>query len=359
MSLHSTTDTLKNFFKWVGIVIGGIILLFVLFNTVKIIVNAIFPPKLPPPTVSFGKLPDVSFPPPTSSTSYTYIINTVSGSLPSSGDRATVYKILQPEITLLNLQNTKDLVSKTEFGAIPPVAISEIVYQWTNPTLPRKVLTYNILSQNFDIVSQYLSFPDIYGGSFTSDTIAVDTSKSFLQSFNAYPDDIDETKTKTTLLSLQNGKFVAASSLSTTQLIHVDFFQKDINKLSIYYPHPPATLINTVVTNAVTANAQPGQNSAGLQVVETHYIHNQIDPNTNATYPIKSVQEAFVDLQRSRNTYIAQYYGTAQNIPIRDVGLGYYGADTQTQYLMPIYVFQGDNGFLAYVSAIKDAWIQK
>ena len=37
----------------------------------------------------------------------------------------------------------------------------------------------------------------------------------------------------------------------------------------------------------------------------------------------------------------------------------YYFSDAYTQYLTPVYVFTGDNGFVAYVPAVSPLWVQK
>ena len=49
----------------------------------------------------------------------------------------------------------------------------------------------------------------------------------------------------------------------------------------------------------------------------------------------------------------------AAEVKIRRVFLGYYDADVSTGYAMPIYIFLGDQGFTAYVSAVSEQWIKK
>jgi hypothetical protein len=40
------------------------------------------------------------------------------------------------------------------------------------------------------------------------------------------------------------------------------------------------------------------------------------------------------------------------SVVITSIELGYYESHTEQNYLLPIYVFIGNNGFMAYVSAI-------
>ncbi|MCL5432856.1 MAG: hypothetical protein M1524_01950, partial [Patescibacteria group bacterium] len=75
-----------------------------------------------------------------------------------------------------------------------------------------------------------------------------------------------------------------------------------------------------------------------------------------ATYPIKTADESFSDLQRG-DAYIVSYDGTDPNIKIKNVYLGYYLGDTEQDYLMPIVVFEGNDNFVAFISAIKNEWL--
>ena len=43
---------------------------------------------------------------------------------------------------------------------------------------------------------------------------------------------------------------------------------------------------------------------------------------------------------------------------IRKVSLAYFEPVTPAQFLQPVYVFEGDRGFAAYVPAIVDKYVQ-
>lgn len=348
MSLHTTADTTKKVFVWICFGIGGILLISITISIVK----SVLPKKEIPPTVSFGKLPPLNFPDATATPSASYVLDTLSGTFPTFPDQEPVYSITQPQPGLLDLQNAKALIPALEYPN-DPQALSDVLYQWTSPNPPYKVITYNILTHDFTLTSSYSTDPDVIAAQNLGDTAsAINTGKNFLQGFNAYPTDIDETKTKTTLYSI-NGTTKAlqpAISLSTTQVIQVDYFQKDINKLPIYYPVPNHSLINILV----------GSGNSNATVITANVSIKAIT-STNGTYPLKTPEEAFEALQlASPSAYIASASNPpAEPIHIRQVSLGYYLGQKPQQYVTPIYVFQGDNGFYAYVSAITDAWIKK
>ena len=60
---------------------------------------------------------------------------------------------------------------------------------------------------------------------------------------------------------------------------------------------------------------------------------------------------------KSQKAYIASYYGGSSNVSIKNIFLGYYIGATKQNYLMPIVIFEGERGFFAYVSAVRDEWI--
>lgn len=348
MSLHTAADTTKKIFVWICFGIGGILLISITISIIK----SVLPKKETPPTVSFGKLPPIDFPDVTATPSASYVLDTLSGTFPAFPDQEPVYSITQPQPGLLDLQNAKALVPSLDYPN-EPQALSDVLYQWTSPNPPFKVLTYNILTHDFTLTSSYATDPDVIAATNLGDTnSAINAGKSFLQGFTAYPNDIDETKTQTTLYSI-NGTTKAlqpAISLSTAQVIQVDYFQRDINKLPIFYPVPNHSLINVLV----------GSGTSNDTVVTANVSIKSITSDSG-TYPLKTADQAFQELQTaSPSAYIA----AASNPPvdtvhIRQVSLGYYLGQKPQLYVMPIYVFQGDNGFYAYVSAVTDAWIKK
>lgn len=348
MSLHSAADTTKKVFVWICIAIGGLIFISITIS----IIGALLPKKEVPPNVAFGKLPQIAFPQTGKTATVEYVKDTLSEDFPKFSNQESVYTIIQPQPQLLALADAKALIPTGDFPN-EPQALSEIVYQWTSPNPPYKILTYNILTHDFTVTSSYATDPDVIAAASLGDTTgAINTGIGFLGGFGAYPKDIDPTKTQTSIYSI-NGTTNAlqpAISLSTAQVIQVDYFQKDINKIPMYYPQPNHSTINVLI----------GSFQGGTTVLTANASIKQINSD-NGTYPIKTADEAFNELQSaSPSAYIAaESNPPTQSVNIRQVSLGYFIGQTAQQYLMPIYVFQGDNGFYAYVSAITDAWIKK
>lgn len=343
-SLKQVTTVTRHLLVIGTLSIVGIIVLLSLINFVK----SLHPTPPPPPTVSFGKLPTISFPQrQIDPTKFTYSLETLSGDLPSFSDRVSVYDIEQPQPNLVALSTISNILSKAGFTGTPQ-QISQSVYKWTNTDTLPKTISADIVTDNFSLTSDFLTNQDVLQSNNIPDQNgAISLATTFLQNLSLFPGDIDTSKTKATLLSISNGQLVPATSLSSTQVIRVDFFQSDVNRLPIFYPN--ATYSTMYLFTA-------GGTSQG-QVVAGHFVHQQLGTN-QATYPIITAQQAFDELKKG-NAYISSYDGTASTITIRNVVLGYYLGNTQQQYLMPIIIFEGDNGFYAYVPALTHAWIQK
>lgn len=345
-TLHKTTAFTKKILKWSAIATASIIVLFVILRVGTQIKEYFFPTPLLPPTVKFGKLPSLKFPDNTISRTFTYRLNTLSGQLPTLPTQINVNKIVKPQPSLLALEKAKEQVAKIDFNS-SPVRIQDALYQWSNQDTLSKKLLLDIASLNFSLSSDFVFDQDVLSAkNLPNENEAIEKAKNFFQNID-FPQDIDTEKTKATLLSIEGQELVPATSFSKTQIIRVDFFQKDIDSLSIYYPNPQNSIMYVLIAADVS---QP-------QVVEAKFFHHNIN-EISATYPIKTAEEAFLEL-KNKKAYIASYFGSEANITIKNISLGYYLEDKEQNYLLPIIVFEGNNGFFAYVEALRDAWIEK
>ena len=347
-TLQIVTDLSRKILAIGAMLLIGGILLYTAINVGIAVKERLYPTPPPPPTVSFGKLPPITFPQQTNLPTFTYTINTISGALPDLGDRAYIHKIVTVQPNLLALQNVEQSLQALNYNN-QPVTISDTDYAWTNTDPLPKTLTVNIQTLNFKLTSNYTADPTVLAAANLPDQpTAVTTATDFLKALNALPTDLNDNKTKVTLFAITNGVLIPASSLSQSQILRIDFFQNDVEKIPIYYSQPSSSPMYMLLASSDTADPQ---------IVGAHFFHQPVD-NSRATYPIITAKQAVAALQ-SGNAYIASYTPGVTNVTIRNISLGYYMSDTPQQYLMPIVVLQGDNNFFAYVSAVTDAWIAK
>lgn len=384
MTLHDTTESMKKATIGGGIGIAAIILLVILFRGAILVKNIIFPPKVEPPNHAYDILPAIQFPENAVAQNLTYSLNTLTGTFPVFPDRLNVFPITQPQPNLLNLDKAKEKAKEIDFinqagHVLPERALGNSVYQWTENSGIKRIFTINTITFNFDLTSDYLTSITVLTGQHISDQKnAIDTASDFLRDMLLYPDDIASEKTDNPnptapyftypqLFSIVNGQLSPTTSLSKTQIIRVDFYQKDIEydlntgrtddehvlqrthmQLPVLYPRPPYSTMSFWI----------GSGDSQARVVQSKFIHQQIEtPEEEATYALKTAEEAFEELKNGQ-AYIAAYNGADTQILIEDVYLAYYLGEEQQQYLMPIYVFEGQDGFFAYASAIADEWVQ-
>jgi len=386
MSLHDTAEFGKKAALVLGIGFGVIIFITISIKIGGFISAILNPPKIAPANQAYGKLPTIPFPRSTANGQFAYTINTLNGALPQDfPDRLIVYPMVINQPNLLNLNNTKNKVAAIGFVDDTGSPLHEIPlggpnYEWAEQTGFQRKIVYDIVSQNFTMTSNYLSSLTALSAQFLGDqSNAVSTVQSFLGTLNSVPSDIDITLTQnpdpstdytTTpqLYSINNGQLTPTTSLSNAQAIRVDLYQQEIDytltagqgqdlthfqdfdmKLPILYPHPPYSTMDFIVTS--------GQGES--DVTSAVYNHQTINlqPDTQATYPVKTAQQAFDDLKNGKG-YIAAYNGSGNQIQITKVYLAYYLGTIQQNYLMPVVVFEGQDGFFAYVPAITDSATQ-
>lgn len=387
MTLHNTAELMKKGGIASAIGIGVIIMLVIFFRIGVVVKNILYPPKIDPANQAYGKIPPLEFPESTVKGDFTYTIETLTGQLPDDfPDRLIVYPIINNEPNLSNLQTVKDKVTTMGFvDELTGEPIAEIprggpLYEWSEKGGFERKIIFDIVSFNFELSSQYITFNTVLKATFIKgEAQAITTAQNFLSGVNLLPKDIDADKTKNPdpeikytrkpqLYSINGGELVPASSLANTQVIRVDFYQKDIEyiltagqqnsdltrfqdfemKLPIMYPQPPYSTMNFLIASG----------DGDAEVVSAVYNHQNInlepaDQEQPATYPIKTAEEAFEEL-KSGEAYIAAYGGGDDQILIDKVYLAYFAGKERQEYLMPIIVFEGQNGFFAYVSAVKE-----
>ncbi len=392
MTLHETAETGKKFF--IGSLFGliGIFVLVILFRIGITIKNAIFPPQLEPPNMAYGELPPLTFPLDAVPGEYTYTIDTRTGTLPDTGplpddlpDRLNVFPMVAPQPGLNSLELAKTKIQKIGFttktgAALPETPLGDEVYEWIESTGIKRKIIYDTVSFDFTLTSDYLtSITVLSAQKITDQNAAVAAVQTFLGNISQLPPDInldltnifDEEKhyiTTPKLYNIVNGVLEPATSLSLTKAIRVDLYQKNVaydlytgeldpagepktRKIDypILYPNPPFSTMNFIAASG----------NSGLDIVNADFTHQEVNltPDTVGTYPLKSATEAYDELRAGKG-YIAANPTNNNDVIIKSVYLAYYLGKEKQDYLMPIFVFEGKDGFFAYVSAIKETPIE-
>jgi len=87
------------------------------------------------------------------------------------------------------------------------------------------------------------------------------------------------------------------------------------------------------------------------------YFYRQVDYLNFETYPLRTAKSAW-NLVQSGDAYVLNGKGLKEAV-VREVELAYYDSFDEQKYLQPIYVFKGDNNFMAFVPAVSANYLSR
>lgn len=349
-SLTETAYYTRRAINWGIVGIIAYIILRMLWGIVFSIYISLYPPKAPPPNNAFNKLPVIKFPAPIASPSgeFTYKLETIEGTVPSASESARVYFMPKKPANLLAITTTQDFASRLNFDATP-IQETKNIYRFVDKDFPLRQLRYDIISDNFII--RY-GFEQDKGLFVDKDLPFAETAKAkargILQTYNLSPKDIQEGQTRVLALKLIGNILTETTSVSQADAVRVDFYRKYIDGLRIVTPNPNEGAISIIFS---------GSKITKKQILQLAYTYWPVDYETYATYGLKPSLQAWQELQNGAG-YIAQYPIKGNTAVIRKIYLGYFDSLEPQTYLQPVFIFEGDDGFMAYVSAVAPPWTE-
>lgn len=348
----------RNYIKFGGIAFVAITILWYLGNAGLAYYKKIYPPTPPAPTVDFGQLPSVNFP--ANKTRANLVLELPTGKVPAFPDRMRVYMAPTKRSGFADPGNALDVATSLGF-LFKPLEQSSTNWIWTIQDQLNSKLDMNIVSGQFILSRQWQNNPALAAmANFSSDKQVITDTENYLKRVNLLSDDVVGVE-KVTYLKADAGNLVNALSLSDADFVQLDLFRKNIDEVDpnsktkevlasypFYRTDPSKGLIRVIVSG--------GTNDAN-KIIYLEYSYTTVEYDRSGTYPIKTGDEAWTELQKGGG-FVTANSPTTGEVKIRRIFLGYYDADNSQNYSMPIYIFLGDQGFTAYVSAVKDAWIK-
>ncbi len=307
--------------------------------------KAAHPPYVAP-TVRFGILNKVVFPE-KQFEKKNFTAELPNDRFPKYKDQANVYVIYRSASVVGALEESKKTAALMGFTS-EPREVATGVYLF-NDQINNRSLTMNVLESSFKMGYPYLSDqlllnPEHMPGK----EEAINTAKSFLQQAGKLSTDLDEGEKKISYWKINFDGLKPVDGLSEANIVRVDFFRKTLGD--------EVQVVSTEVGKASVSVLVSGSSVAAKKVVEVNYQHVDVDTSaaSSSTYPIKSSEEAFADLKNGN--YWPASDVEAKGLTIRKIYLAYFEPVNLTQFLQPVYVFEGDGNFVAYVRAITDKY---
>lgn len=310
------------------------------------------PIPVPPPDVRFNKLPQPKFTGVNiSSSGLKFTLENVEGRPPETTAAGKVYPMPKKLPNLLAADKAKKFAAKLNFTD-PPDELTSTYYRFTDPVDKLHTMEIDITNMNFKLKYDYTKNPKIFDhGQVMTREQALSETKNFIQQASLFDETILRGNITTDVLKFEPpDTFNIASSLSNANAIRINYFRNDLDNMKILSTGFDKSY-NYVLYTAAT--------SPYPRIVELSYTFWPITSDDFATYPLKSATLAWQDLIDGY-AYVVNMGGNTRdsNIVIRKIYLAYYDSEEAESYLQPIFVFEGGNGFAAFVSAISSQWLE-
>lgn len=351
-NLTAATKAGRLFVKYGTITLVVLMVGRMLLNAFVAYWKATHPEPPPPPTVGFGALPNIEFPLQTEKDRPTsYRLETGLGSsLPEFDiDRAKVFLMPKSSANLLADQEIKRIAATYGF-IFEPQLLDSRTYRWTKTGVLDASLEIDVQNKTFLYKTNYLSKPELIvsSGKTPEEYDSVRRVKAFLDRTDLLPEDIATAPGEAVFLKSLGGELEEAFSLSDADFIQINLDRTVVDeKYKMYNPDPKKGVITAIISGVLS-----GQES----IVDLEYHYRPVDYTQVETYPVRSARSAWQVLQ-SGGGYVAAK-GKTNEAVIRSVDLGYYEDwDNEQEYLQPVYVFTGDNGFVGYSPAIDPNYL--
>ncbi len=315
------------------------------WKLVKRIYLAINPPPPPAPTVRYGKLPKLIFPETDPNYKPQYKLETIEGGLPKLPNTSRVYFVTINKSRILELERIKSKARVLGFDQ-EPVKVDDQTYKFVSSNMPAELIV-NIIYNSYAYKYNWRSDPKILDERAVPNSgQALLDAKSLWQNLGLLANDLANGKSKITYLAGGTGELVPTISLSEANFVRVDMFRADKDGLKVVAPKGEESPVNVTLS---------GSSDRSKRIVEANYSYSRILDNDFSTYPLKGVDKAWEELQQELG-YIA--HPGAVQVTVRKVSLAYYESGQPQEFLQPVYVFEGDGGFIAYVSAVSVEYAQ-
>ena len=301
------------------------------------------------PTVLFDKLPPIQFPSekerPTSLS-----LQTIQGTVPEATSTAIVYQIPNKTGNLLAGQKAQQFAGILNFSP-EPISKEANSYLFADAQYPARSLDFDPITGNFILVYN-LQVDDSprNGDSLPADNSkAVEEAITLLNSLGKFDNILSQGDKIISYYTFNGENYVETPNRFEAEFVRVDFMKAPINNFELKTAQPNKSSVYVILS---------GRRSDKERVVEIGYNFNPANRISNSTYPLKSSQLAWEELQNGGG-YIANIGRDNNNSTIvRDAFIAYFDSGNYQEYLQPIIVFTGDRDFEAYVPAIDPSWIK-
>ena len=301
------------------------------------------PPPPPPANKCFGNIPAIKFPEKGTNPPFSPSRETVASQIPTPPYTFKVFLIPKLTSTFDTWKNAKNWAKKLGFTADPEEP-DPYTYIFKTQSFPQTTLKRDVLTDNFFYGYDYQNDLTLVGkNNAPSKETAIRDAKAFLTQANVFVQDLVSGTQEIAFLKFVPPNLEPAISLSEADFTLVNFFRADLDGYKVLPPNPKKSLVSVLVSGDIDPQKK---------ILETNYTHYLIKDSTFCTYPLKPLEQAWQELEKNQ-AYLANFGQNLDGqVKIRKIYLAYFDPPDHQPYLEPIYVFEGDRDFIAYISAL-------
>lgn len=349
-TLTETAYYARKAVNWGIIGLIGLIVIRVLFNFTLDTIRRAFP--APPLRVNnaLGRLPRLTFPNSSSpSGKLTFSLQTVTGTLPEASEAARIYFLPKNKANFSSLQRAQTMVGRIGFTATP-AEINPTFFRWQDPKNPLRTMEMDTVNNHFTLVYSYIhDLPLFAEKQIPSPEQGRLESEVLLQTLGLKPADLDSSKTQVRYLKLVGDQLTLTTSQSQADAAEVHLYRKDYDGMPVWTDRSGGSFATFILS---------GTRRTDQRFLSVDFRYWSIDTRTQGVYKLKTVTQAYNELENGQ-AYFALFSPGQLHIKITNVYLAYYDSVSPQLFLQPIFVFEGDPNFMAFVPAVAPPWTEE
>lgn len=331
--------------KYGGLVVVAVAIMYSVVGMAIAAYKAAHPPYVPP-TVRFGKLPRIVFPE-KKFEKKNFSLELPNDAFPKFSDQAKVYVVYRPSSSLLALDYYTQMAKSLGFLQ-QPIKLNESTYEFKNDQLNQS-LKMNILDGSFVMSYPYSNDQLLLAQEkVPSKEEATTIAKTYLQTADKVKPDLENGKKNVTYWKIEYDGLKVVPAQSEANVARVDFFRDDLGG--------EFKIVGAELNRAPISILVSGSTVEGKKILEVNYKYADVDRDSSSTYPLKKAETAWTELKAGNYWPVSDTSNSS--VAIREMYLAYFEPVTLTNYLQPVYVFVGDNSFMAYVPAVASELVQ-
>jgi len=293
----------------------------------------------------FGKIKRPQIKEVSASAGLNFILDTIEGQPITSTAAANVY-FLPPQATRFGYREKIYLMAKT-LGFNTEMVKHKLEGQEAIFSTNRQKLTIDITNFNFSYEYKFENDKQVFANTIIPSKTEIENKAiDFLKSIGRYPEELARGKTNVVYLHynpLRNSLFVP-SKPEEANVVEIDFYRPDIDQYPIVSPQYFNSQNFVIMVFRQT----------GFKILKAQIRFFERSEDQVGVYPVRTGQAVWEELKAGGGIIVSS--SDSKDVIIKKMFMAYLDPDIYQDYLQPVYVFLGENNFVAFVPAIANEY---